>query len=778
MKIKELLIQRYGPISKFEFKNRSDFTLFFGKNESGKTLTIDAMVKFLLNKKGDRKIFDKLDRVDEEPSGYLIMQDSSGMEFKLPEKGDMSSIFGFSASDARNIFVIRNADLTISEEEKIFGNVTERLTGMQTREIGKIKKMLQKFGRLTNPTADATLSNTQDADRAKSKVILGEDLIKRIQVLLAKSGEEGLNRIEEEISYKKEELKSEKIRLKNLDDARNREAYENTLKEYGNIESAMKILKDLGVFSADGLQIWRDSLRDTENTQRNLGGISEKLKNLQHEHDNKNAIYADNMRIFNGSDVIEKELNQKLRARLFQFEDMEKQGLFDGKKGLPVNLLMIITGIISVISVVLFAVFKPVYLLYFAFISFAALIGFGIFSVFQFVRSRAYRRLQSEILLESIRLGFNAKDVFDVIAVIGEFDRNYADTRDKVTQEQNRIIGLEKEIGILKGNYKIEEDKIRELSVRINDIKIKTGVDSFDKYLEKFTLKENLEKGMNKSLGILRLMHKSEGMQLEDEIVFWKEKLSELESYKDKGKGFIFNSKEYENCTLKIEALLSETEGLMKKLDDVGKNLNEIRIDAKEVIGEEDVYCNYLSDLENVKNRVQSVIDLYLHDMQKARHAISIFEEISADESQKIKDLFGEGSRVSEYFKYISGGDYLNVNFEPEENRIVVERGDGVRFKAGDLSQGTFDQLYLAIRLSLADTVLKEEPGFFIFDDPFLTSDEERLIKQLNVLQELATDGWQILYFTVKGEVLDKLSSSIKKGKVDRVDLSPIYAQA
>jgi uncharacterized protein YhaN len=74
--------------------------------------------------------------------------------------------------------------------------------------------------------------------------------------------------------------------------------------------------------------------------------------------------------------------------------------------------------------------------------------------------------------------------------------------------------------------------------------------------------------------------------------------------------------------------------------------------------------------------------------------------------------------------------------------------------------------------------ILKEEPGFFIFDDPFLTSDEERLIKQLNVLQELAADGWQILYFTVKGEVLDKLSSLIKKGKVDRVDLSPIYVQA
>jgi uncharacterized protein YhaN len=164
--------------------------------------------------------------------------------------------------------------------------------------------------------------------------------------------------------------------------------------------------------------------------------------------------------------------------------------------------------------------------------------------------------------------------------------------------------------------------------------------------------------------------------------------------------------------------------------------------------------------------------------MQVAQHAIRIFEDISADESQKVKDLFGEGSKAAKYFKYITGGDYVSVNFEPEKDTVVVERSDNIMFRAVDLSQGTYDQLYLAIRLSLADMILKEEPGFFIFDDPFLTSDEERLIKQLNVLQELAADGWQILYFTVKGEVLDKLSSLIKKGKVDRVDLSPIYVQA
>jgi len=778
LRIKEFLVQRYGPINDFAFKEKSNITLFFGKNETGKTLAIDAIIKFLLNRRGDRKIFDNLDRVDEEPHGYLVIQRSDGTEFKLPEKGDMSSLFSLSASEAKNIFVIRNADLTISEEEKMFGDVTERLTGLRTREIGKIKKMLQKLGRLTSPASDASLSNTQDADRAKSRVISGEKLIKDIEDMLRRSQAEGLDGIEEDISAKRMELNLERARVKNFEDAKNRESYEKTLKEIRNVEHAMEALRTLDGFSADELQVWQDSLRDVEKAENELKGKTDRLKILESEYKEKASVYAENTRRLKTSDAVLQELNQKLKFKFTQFEEVEKTIPATGKLQLSMMILMILSGIISITSLIVFALLRPSFLLVIAFLSLAAFVGFGIFTALQFSKSARHEKLENEILFDAARLGFKAESVLDIVSEIAKFESEHASKKTALDEEHGRITAIEAEIGVLRkdvGNNRVVIDDLRG---KINEIKLKSGAESLDDYLQKFNLRKKFETGINTSLSALEDRHGSIGNAFEDKMSFWKEKLSELEIYKSKGEGLVFNSKDYEESRLRIRNLENEIEGLRQKLMNIGNELNNIGKTASNIIGGEEVYCNYFSDLQSIKERVQSKVDLYLKEMQVAQHAIRIFEDISADESQKVKDLFGEGSKAAKYFKYITGGDYVNVNFEPDKNTIVVERSDGIMFRAGDLSQGTYDQLYLAIRLSLADMILKEEPGFFIFDDPFLTSDEERLIKQLNVLQELAADGWQILYFTVKGEVLDKLSSLIKKGKVDRVDLSPIYVQA
>ncbi len=48
MRIDEFCITRYGPLSNIGPIIMSDFNLFHGMNESGKTLTIDALVKDIL----------------------------------------------------------------------------------------------------------------------------------------------------------------------------------------------------------------------------------------------------------------------------------------------------------------------------------------------------------------------------------------------------------------------------------------------------------------------------------------------------------------------------------------------------------------------------------------------------------------------------------------------------------------------------------------------------------------------------------------------------------
>ncbi|MFO7929010.1 MAG: hypothetical protein R6U35_05040, partial [Candidatus Humimicrobiaceae bacterium] len=68
------------------------------------------------------------------------------------------------------------------------------------------------------------------------------------------------------------------------------------------------------------------------------------------------------------------------------------------------------------------------------------------------------------------------------------------------------------------------------------------------------------------------------------------------------------------------------------------------------------------------------------------------------------------------------------------------------------LSKGAYDQLYMAVRVALAEKIL-DKPAFFIVDDAFIYSDEERLEAQFEVLNKLVTQGWSIVYFSVKDEI-------------------------
>ena len=130
MRIKEFSIDKYGPLSNAGSVRLSGFNLFYGENEDGKTLTLEALIRMLLGK--DRKVFPDIDRVEENPEGYVVITMDTGEELKIPEKGYVTDLTGIFPNEYRNLFVIRNSDLSIVRETEFYGDVTERLTGLRT----------------------------------------------------------------------------------------------------------------------------------------------------------------------------------------------------------------------------------------------------------------------------------------------------------------------------------------------------------------------------------------------------------------------------------------------------------------------------------------------------------------------------------------------------------------------------------------------------------------------------------------------------------------------
>ena len=50
--------------------------------------------------------------------------------------------------------------------------------------------------------------------------------------------------------------------------------------------------------------------------------------------------------------------------------------------------------------------------------------------------------------------------------------------------------------------------------------------------------------------------------------------------------------------------------------------------------------------------------------------ALRIFDEIESEEKNKVSTLFGDGSKVSEYFNEITNGLYKVVRLNTEEKKI------------------------------------------------------------------------------------------------------------
>jgi len=96
----------------------------------------------------------------------------------------------------------------------------------------------------------------------------------------------------------------------------------------------------------------------------------------------------------------------------------------------------------------------------------------------------------------------------------------------------------------------------------------------------------------------------------------------------------------------------------------------------------------------------------------------------------------------------LTGARYRRVRVDDATLDIRVfapERGDWVGVE--ELSQGTLDQVYLAARLGLVRLVTQDCRPPLVFDDPFVTFDDDRAARAVTILRELAAD-FQVIYLT------------------------------
>jgi DNA repair exonuclease SbcCD ATPase subunit len=151
-------------------------------------------------------------------------------------------------------------------------------------------------------------------------------------------------------------------------------------------------------------------------------------------------------------------------------------------------------------------------------------------------------------------------------------------------------------------------------------------------------------------------------------------------------------------------------------------------------------------NLEEAERRV-SVLDLILEALGEARR------KVSGRLAERLPPL------AAEYLSRVTGGRYAELFVDPLTMQIetVPAAGDaagtdaacsaGGRVRPESLSQGTRDQIYLAVRLALVELLGHGEPQPLFLDDPFVHFDPTRRERAIELLCDISRRH-QVVLFT------------------------------
>ena len=188
----------------------------------------------------------------------------------------------------------------------------------------------------------------------------------------------------------------------------------------------------------------------------------------------------------------------------------------------------------------------------------------------------------------------------------------------------------------------------------------------------------------------------------------------------------------------KIDALNQEKSGLNQT---IGQERNELsKMDGSAHAAE------VAEDIQIQIGRLENDIEQY------ARLKIAARVLQQAIERYRDKSQGPVLSRASALFRQITLGSFEGVRAEFDGNgnpMLVGVRSGGAEILAVEaMSDGTADQLYLALRLAgLEEYLTKNEPIPFIVDDILIKFDDDRAAAALQALAELSAKT-QVIFFT------------------------------
>ncbi len=189
----------------------------------------------------------------------------------------------------------------------------------------------------------------------------------------------------------------------------------------------------------------------------------------------------------------------------------------------------------------------------------------------------------------------------------------------------------------------------------------------------------------------------------------------------------------------RLEVEVRDQEGALERARDDEANararVEANAVDAEQVAAQAERLAAWQEQLAALQRR-QRVFDVTLQAIERAEVA-TMKTATRYLEEHMVRDL-----------ATVTGGRYRRLRVDDRSLDIEVhapEKGEWVHVSS--LSQGTVDLVYLVARLGLVRLVTGDRRPPLVFDDPFVTLDDTRAARALDLLKAVASD-FQVIYLT------------------------------
>ncbi len=752
MWIKEIFIRRYGPLADLLLRPRKGLQVIFGGNESGKTMLVDALVKMLLASRG--KEFARLQRVSALPEGYLLIEDAE-REIKIPEEVTLEEYLGIDGHDLRNLFVIRDSDLYIDPEGGYYRRLADHITGLETDKLKFLKEHLRQYGQLTSPRSTAPLASRKDNRYFGERVSVAKKLVFELREFLAEARRQGWDREELRRVELEREVKRLQEQLVRMERAWRAQRYERMSRLLGQLKELAEQERSLAPFTEERRDLLRDLERGVEEVNRRLLRLEQRRRELKEERTRIETSLRE------ARSQLEPQSAKLSATREIRRAADALRERMDAANPVGAILHRRVGWLFSMAAVSIGGVLGSVWLLA-ADGPRLAVVALGLAAVasglamWLLVTARHHAKLvrrEGQLCRQAASHGIEARDLGGLLAALEAFERTYEERRRRHDELQQRLRRLDEELDQLDRDLVQESARLQQLQQELQALLQECGVQDVAEFEEQLRRRQQLLREMETKRGELR-GQLGEPPPDADEVGWWGQQVEKLRPRGEWPRELQCDEADVEGLRDRLRRSQEEISRLQDRLEKHRNHVRELFAKGRKVLIEESLPDGEaLVELEELCDLLEDFVARAEQKQRLAQRGISILEALEAEEEGKVADLLARTGEAERIFRWVTGGRYRSISLLPEEKDLEVVAADGRKFRTFQLSRGTVDQLYLAVRVALGRQRLGDRPGFFILDEAFLTSDSARLARQFELLAQLAEEGWDILYLTVKAEV-------------------------